>query len=90
MHIFNECSRSPRGVGDCTLDACKIWKCIDVDGKSVDGKRDKDSTAIHLQAYNDVRGRWNLGAFLLCIDHIQSDPFAPPSKFRLQVGRVPL
>ncbi|KAL8426638.1 hypothetical protein Efla_005895 [Eimeria flavescens] len=35
-------------------------------------------------AYKDVRGCWRVGDFLLYLDK-QSDPFAPPSRFRLRL-----
>ncbi|KAA1471598.1 hypothetical protein DENSPDRAFT_859040 [Dentipellis sp. KUC8613] len=37
-------------------------------------------------AYHDVEGTWRYDKFLLHIDHVQSDPYAPPSKLRLQIG----
>jgi len=38
-------------------------------------------------AYKDIRGRYNLGGCELFIDHVQSDPFAPPSKIRLRISQ---
>ncbi|MFO7816311.1 MAG: ABC-ATPase domain-containing protein [Desulfovibrionales bacterium] len=38
-------------------------------------------------AYKDIRGRYNLGSCELFIDHIQSDPYATPSRIRLRVDR---
>ncbi len=42
----------------------------------------------YLQAYNDIKGRWIMqnNAFVLCIDHVQSDPYASPSRIRVEVG----
>ena len=37
------------------------------------------------KAYNDIRGRWQCPGFVLCIDHVQGDPFAAPSRCRVQV-----
>ncbi|MGM0644995.1 MAG: ABC-ATPase domain-containing protein [Thermodesulfobacteriota bacterium] len=37
-------------------------------------------------AYKDLRGAYNLGSCRVSLDHIQSDPYAPPSKVRLEVG----
>jgi predicted ABC-class ATPase len=38
-------------------------------------------------AYKDIRGRYDLGGCELFIDHVQSDPFAPPSKIRLRISQ---
>ncbi len=32
------------------------------------------------KAYKDLRGRWDLGAWTLEIDHVQGDPYAAPSR----------
>ncbi|MBT37157.1 MAG: ATPase [Deltaproteobacteria bacterium] len=37
------------------------------------------------KAYRDVRGRWERPDLVLCIDRVQGDPFAAPSKLRLRV-----
>lgn len=39
------------------------------------------------KAYLDIRGSYELGDFTLCIDHVQGDPFAHPSRFRVRVPR---
>nr|CEL67055.1 TPA: ATPase, putative [Neospora caninum Liverpool] len=36
-------------------------------------------------AYKDLMGEWQLEEFQLFIDKVQSDPFAPPSRFRLRL-----
>lgn len=36
-------------------------------------------------AYKEVRGSWRHPNFLLHLEHIQSDPFAPPSRLRVEV-----
>jgi len=36
-------------------------------------------------AYKDTRGAYQFPAYVLSIDHVQSDPFAPPSKVSVQV-----
>ncbi|PWN22145.1 hypothetical protein BCV69DRAFT_281150 [Microstroma glucosiphilum] len=36
-------------------------------------------------AYKDLRGAWSFPKFALHIDHIQADPYAPPSKFRVEL-----
>ena len=36
-------------------------------------------------AYKDLSGRYQLGEWTLHIDHVQGDPFAPPSRVRLQL-----
>jgi len=36
-------------------------------------------------AYKDLKGRYDFGSFALFIDHVQSDPFAPPSRFKVIV-----
>lgn len=37
------------------------------------------------KAYNDIKGRYNFKNFSLHVDHIQSDPFASPSKMRVRI-----
>lgn len=37
------------------------------------------------KAYKDLLGSYDAGAWTLCIDHVQGDPFAAPSKIRLRV-----
>jgi len=37
------------------------------------------------KAYKDLQGKYDLGDWALHIDHVQSDPFAPPSKLRIFV-----
>jgi len=32
-----------------------------------------------------IQGVWDFGLFTLCLDRIQSDPYAPPSKARIRV-----
>lgn len=36
-------------------------------------------------AYKDLAGRWRAGGFVLCLDHVQGDPFASPSRLRVLV-----
>ncbi len=36
-------------------------------------------------AYRELLGEWNLGEFLLAVDHVQADPFASPSRMRVRV-----
>jgi len=35
------------------------------------------------KAYQAIRGRWHLPAFVLLVDHVQGDPFADPSRVRV-------
>lgn len=37
------------------------------------------------KAYKDILGGYNLGTCMVHIDHVQSDPFAPPSRLRVTV-----
>ena len=37
------------------------------------------------KAYKDLSGCYDHGDFVLCIDHVQSDPFAPPSRCHLEL-----
>jgi len=39
------------------------------------------------KAYQDLRGRYDLPGFTLFVDHVQGDPFAPPSRLRVRVPR---
>ena len=35
------------------------------------------------KAYKTLEGEYSFGAYILCIDHVQGDPFATPSRVRL-------
>ncbi|MFQ5588392.1 MAG: ABC-ATPase domain-containing protein [Nitrospiria bacterium] len=37
------------------------------------------------KAYKDIKGRYTFPAYTLCIDYVQGDPFATPSRFRIIV-----
>jgi predicted ABC-class ATPase len=39
------------------------------------------------KAYKDILGGYDLGTCMLHIDHVQSDPFAPPSRLRVTVNQ---
>ena len=39
-------------------------------------------------SYKQLRGSYDLGSCRLVVDHVQVDPFAPPSLMRLIVGRT--
>lgn len=36
-------------------------------------------------AYKDIRGSYHMGSYILHIDHVQSDPFASPSRIRIEM-----
>ena len=38
-------------------------------------------------AYRDLRGDYDLGELMLCIDHVQADPFAAPSRIRIRLDQ---
>ncbi len=38
------------------------------------------------KAYKDLRGGYGFGAFTLAIDHVQGDPFATPSRLRVELS----
>ena len=38
------------------------------------------------KAYRDIKGAYEFDSFRLIIDHVQSDPFAPPSRMRIRIG----
>ena len=38
------------------------------------------------KAYKDLRGSYDFGAFTLAIDHVQGDPFATPSRVRVELS----
>ncbi len=45
------------------------------------------------KAYKDLEGEYGFGSYHLCIDHVQGDPFATPSRVRLVYrnrGNIPL
>ncbi len=37
------------------------------------------------KAYKDIEGAYKVGFYFLYIDHVQADPFAPPSKLRIRI-----
>ncbi|WP_457571953.1 ABC-ATPase domain-containing protein [Desulfovulcanus sp.] len=37
------------------------------------------------KAYKEIQGHYDLNKFILHIDHVQSDPFAPPSRIRVKL-----
>ena len=38
------------------------------------------------KAYKVLEGEYDFGAYRLCIDHVQGDPFATPSRVRIVYG----
>ncbi len=38
-------------------------------------------------AYKEIRGDYDFGGFILSIDHVQADPYAPPSKSHISMKR---
>ena len=57
--------------------------------------KDKDELRRTLQridgrgygAYKDIEGQYDLDRYRLCVDHVQGDPFASPSRVRVQLDR---
>jgi predicted ABC-class ATPase len=39
------------------------------------------------RAYRDIEGRFDFGEYTLIVDHVQADPFAPPSRVRVVVPK---
>ncbi len=39
-------------------------------------------------AYKEIEGEYDFGDYILSIDRVQSDPFAPPSKVRVILSRI--
>lgn len=39
------------------------------------------------KAYNDIKGRYDCEGFTLFVDHVQRDPFAPPSQMRVRIDQ---
>ena len=37
------------------------------------------------KTYRDIRGSWEFDGARLCVDHVQGDPFAAPSRVRVRV-----
>ena len=40
------------------------------------------------KAYKDIQGSYRFPNFMLCIDHVQGDPFASPSRIRIQISQT--
>lgn len=36
-------------------------------------------------AYRDLKGRWDFGSYILNIEHVQSDPYASPSRLAIEI-----
>ncbi|WP_207644292.1 ABC-ATPase domain-containing protein [Desulfolucanica intricata] len=49
-------------------------KIFDIDGRGY-------------KSYKSIEGAYNFTNYILFIDHVQSDPFAPPSRLRVRVGQ---
>lgn len=39
------------------------------------------------KAYKDIEGSYDFGEFALFVDHVQADPFAPPSRVRVRLDQ---
>lgn len=39
------------------------------------------------KAYREIKGEYDFGEYILLIDHVQGDPFAVPSRFRVKVSQ---
>ena len=51
----------------------KLFKILDdIDGRGYGG-------------YKQIAGRYDYGDYILFVDHVQSDPFAAPSRLRVNV-----
>ena len=55
--------------------------CVELEDKlnKIDGRGYK--------AYEDIRGEYEFQNYVLSVDHVQGDPFAPPSKVRITVNQ---
>ena len=57
-----------------------------IDGKPYGAYKDLKGLLLNCEA--DVLGVWDFGTFLLSLDRIQSDSYAPPSKARIRVSQA--
>ena len=39
------------------------------------------------KAYKDLQGEYDFKSYILCIDHVQGDPFASPSRVRVVIDK---
>lgn len=44
--------------------------------------------SVHPPPFRDIEGAWQADGFTLLVDHVQGDPYASPSRFRVQVSKV--
>ena len=70
----------------------QVKNTISLKGRDVKQKRDLLSTLKRIdrrgyKAYIDIKGSYDFGGYILTIDHVQGDPFAAPSRVRVNVGR---
>jgi predicted ABC-class ATPase len=58
-----------------------LKSCVELEDKlnKIDGRGYK--------AYEDIRGEYEFQNYVLSVDHVQGDPFAPPSKVRITVNQ---
>ncbi|MCB2296005.1 ABC-ATPase domain-containing protein [Clostridium algoriphilum] len=57
----------------------KSYELLKKELERIDGKS--------YRMYKELAGEYNFGSFLLCIDHVQGDPFASPSRIRVIVNQ---
>jgi len=64
-------------VSDSITRGCRTQDDLESQLLRIDGKGYK--------AYRDIVGRYRFSDYVFCIDHVQADPFAPPSRVRVAV-----
>lgn len=56
-----------------------------MEGKSQFQRSLRNLDGASYQGYKTLKGEFDLGTYQLFIDHVQADPYAPPSKIRVRV-----
>ncbi|MGD9491176.1 MAG: ABC-ATPase domain-containing protein, partial [Methanoregulaceae archaeon] len=64
-------------MSDSITRGCRTQDDLESRLERIDGKGYK--------AYRDIVGRYRFSDYVFCIDHVQADPFAPPSRVRVAV-----
>jgi hypothetical protein len=77
-------SKGPAELGSVIGDKDQLERELHrIDGKPYGAYKDLKGTSLYTGMTNS--GVWDFGTFLLSLDRIQSDPYAPPSKARVRV-----
>jgi predicted ABC-class ATPase len=89
LNVDERCGFGRMSRVDCGLHHQRLYAESDF----MNSHTDLEQTLLNLdrqsyKAYKQIRGRYQFPGFVLCIDHVQGDPFAAPSRVRVQVPQA--